>query len=404
MKKYRLEIGEPILVHQGRENETEWGYYQFPHIFYTKSGDVGVRWNERPDDRVKYQRKDFGEAISEDGGLTWRPKRDTDFEIKDCKMNNGCYFMGFVKQGAFEADYIADHTPACPIGKEGGQLHFAEDITEFKEQFEAMEYDPVTDERRIFPVQLNWRHRPLVELKPGKHILPLSYSLWVGNDTGTIRLNGDMYYAAYTHGFDSARESREEAVFPYCHYMSVYILRSRDNGRTWEYVSQVSVNDEVVQFSTRGLEGFCEPMMEQMPDGSVVMLMRSGGRFGHSLPCYLTRSTDGCKTWSKPIPFGRVGVLPHIMTLGCGVTLSVYGRPDLFLRATGDPAGLEWDDPVEIPLCDGEGHKSCYYTRMVPIDDTTVLMVYTDFHYPQRNGDGIGKAVLVRKIKVILED
>ena len=402
--KFHLEVGDPILVHQGGVDETEWGYYQFPHIFYTKDGKIGVRWNERPDDCVKYKKKDCGEAISEDGGQTWRAKLPTDFEIKDYKMNNGCYFMGFVKQGVCEAEYLANYKPVTAIGREGGQLHFAEDIAEYEEQIEAREYDPITNEYRIFPVKVNWPHMPLVERKPGKYLLPISYMFWLGNDTGAICLNDELYYCTYCQGFDSSKESREDAIFPYCQYRSVYIFRSCDNGRTWDYFSQISIDEDVVRASKRGLEGFCEPMMEQMPDGSVVMLMRSGGRFGQSLPCYLTRSTDGCKTWSKPVRFGEVGVLPHIMTLGCGVTLSSYGRPGLFMRATADPAGLEWNDPIEIPLCEGEGHLSCYYTRMIPLDDTTAMMVHTDFHYPQASGEGIGKAVLARKIKVVFDE
>ena len=137
-------------------------------------------------------------------------------------------------------------------------------------------------------------------------------------------------------------------------------------------------------------------MMEVMPDGSVVMLIRTG----NPGPSYITRSTDNCKTWSETVKFDDVGVLPQIMTLGCGVTIASYGRPGLYVRATSDPAGLDWKEPLTLGLTTGQ---SCCYTSMVPLDDYTALLVYTDHTYPNEKGERV-RTVLVRTVTVVVDD
>jgi len=73
-------------------------------------------------------------------------------------------------------------------------------------------------------------------------------------------------------------------------------------------------------------------------------------RTGCNHPSYIARSTDKCRTWSKPQRFDDIGVFPQILPLTCGVTLASYGRPRLKIRATSDPAGMHWEAPVELPL------------------------------------------------------
>jgi hypothetical protein len=138
-----------------------------------------------------------------------------------------------------------------------------------------------------------------------------------------------------------------------------------------------------------------------MPDGSVVMLIRSGS----NNPSYIVRSTDRCRTWTTPVKFDDIGVLPQLCPLACGVTLASYGRPELRIRATADPAGMQWEEPVRVTdlygmKMENPMERSCFYTRLIPIADNAALLAYTDFQYP--NADGIGvKTVLVREIRVV---
>ena len=140
--------------------------------------------------------------------------------------------------------------------------------------------------------------------------------------------------------------------------------------------------------------------MDVMPDGSFVMLLRTGS----TNPSYIVRSTDKCRTWTKPAVFDECGVLPQILSLPCGVTLAAYGRPDMRLRATSDPAGMQWEDPILVDLygmkVEDAFYRSCFYTHFLPVDDNTALWIYTDFQYPNPDGEGV-KTVLVREIKVV---
>ena len=102
---------------------------------------------------------------------------------------------------------------------------------------------------------------------------------------------------------------------------------------------------------------------------------------------YLSRSTDNGKTWSKPLFFDTLGVWPIIQTLKNGVTLVCYGRPGLYLRATADPSGLDWDERITVINPGHNKQVTCAYAEMTALDDTTAYFVYSDFAYP--NADGV---------------
>ena len=128
-------------------------------------------------------------------------------------------------------------------------------------------------------------------------------------------------------------------------------------------------------------------------------------RTGHHMPSYIARSDDGGLTWSKPVKFDRCGVLPQLEHLGCGVTLATYGRPGLYVRATEDPKGMDWEAPIELMpyrepnLPWPHWMDSCCYTRMLPLDDRTVMMAYSDFRVKDEAGVE-RKCIMVRTIHV----
>ncbi|MDD5708024.1 MAG: sialidase family protein, partial [Kiritimatiellae bacterium] len=149
-------------------------------------------------------------------------------------------------------------------------------------------------------------------------------------------------------------------------------------------------------------DGFTEPDYEFMPDGAIICLMRTSDGCGVG-PLLLTRSTDGARTWSKPTRFDAFGKMPQLMTLKDGTTLASYGQsggPGYFVvRATRDRAGLTWGEPTKITYSPrgGDAWDSCGHTEMVPLDDHTALIVYSDFNTP--NDKGVKrKTILVRRI------
>lgn len=118
-------------------------------------------------------------------------------------------------------------------------------------------------------------------------------------------------------------------------------------------------------------------------------------------PVYLTRSTDGGHTGSKPVPFADTGILPRLCKLDCGVTLLCYARPGKFVRASLNDSGTEWTEPLVVmtpgdrsalankPAANPSFHDwdgTCNNPEMVPLDRNSVLFFYSDFYYPDESG------------------
>ena len=355
--------------------------------------------------------KSYGEAVSDDGGKTWRQRRESDLLIAGSPLSNGRAFKGFDRQYSFECDYIKNYTPVAQY--KGRKYYFMEDVKEYDRKVEGVERDVQTGEELLFDVTLKWNNLSLVEHAKDR-LLPTSYILGVcGSAPQILTLSDGLYFATYHWSFDINAKTREDAIrAPYLD-LTVFVFRSTDDARTWECISQIAPDEDIYKNATAGgFEGLDEPQMELMSDGSVVVLMRSGSPCGQNdpnkYPSYIARSTDNCRTWSKPKEFDKLGVLPQIKRLACGAIIASYGRPGLFVRVSGDESGMIWSDPSEIKLATNTRDascydRSCYYTRLLPLDDNSVLLVYSDFNYPENGVGESKKSILVRKLTAIEE-
>lgn len=402
-KNFNIELGELRVVAQSAESNASipWGVYQYPNLCYTKSGSIMANWDMCTDSFTQpIPMEGPSKAVSDDGGVTWRDATSSDIKAYGVRMSNGKYFAGFVGKGLYEVDYLNKYTPAL-TGVTGIKLYYASDIKEVDYSvLRASEYDANTGETTTFDIKVYWPYMPQM-VHYDKFIHPVDRIFSVNCVNDLVAVGDDLYYCTYAIGFDSKTGTCNK----FSGYYSTYVFKSTDCGRTWDYISQVSVTKDT--FSTaEKFEGFNEPMMELMPDGSFVMLLRTGD----NLPCYFVRSTDNCQTWSDPVKFADVGVRPQIMTLGCGVTLSVFGRDGLFIRGTSDPSGLVWEAPLEIELSASPPteRQSCYYTKMLALSPTEVLLIYTDFHYPLQNTDKPRlfprKTILVRTVTIVPQE
>ena len=402
---FHLLISDPIAVAQGKVGDNAWGHTQFPTVFPTVNGKILVSW-EYCDDTIEYK-GDVYSAVSSDGGISWGEPQAED-KILYPKMSNGKCFAGFLKKGAHPVDYFDAYVPAY-TSEACGKRYFAQDIQETQDTtVYGIEADPISGETELFECKVNWPYMPIGVTNSGM-VYPSTMSFSLSQRCGLLMSDEKMYFSLYGHGFNSDASSREEAMLPYMDKYCVYIFESCDCGRTWNYLSQIPTNDEVVNADPHA-EGFCEPMMEKLPDGSISILLRTGS----NNPSYIARSTDGCKTWTKPQIFDSNGVLPQILTLKNGITLASYGRPILKVRATSDPSGIDWEDPIVLPLTEstdprenekpwGKRQQSCFYTGLLALSDNTALLVYSDFHYPNSEGIQV-KSIMVRKITVEFDD
>lgn len=395
---FKLSIGAPIMIaHGATQEELGWGPYQFPNIYRTTKGSLICRWSNHNDKLYGGKRFDIPAcAVSDDNGLTWREKTDEDrlsFTTRS-RMANGKYFAGFKIKESYVLDCIGNYTPLMHT-YENKKLFFADDIKEIDRTFYASEYDPETHEVNTFECKVNWPDE-VVSIYPGDILHPPQREFSLANGLGDLAIGDKLYFCMYARGVNPKTRKMEH----YSEFFSCFVFCSEDNARTWNLLSQIYTTDTVYEEMMRnkgGVNGLSEPKMSLMPDGSVVMLMRTGA----NKPSFLVRSTDQCKTWCDPIKFDEVGVRPFILTLPCGVSLSSYGRDGLYFRATGDPSGLAWEEHIEIPLGDMGRVKSCYYTYILPLDDTHALFVYSDFYYsPTGKECDVGKSVIGRIITV----
>ena len=78
-----------------------------------------------------------------------------------------------------------------------------------------------------------------------------------------LELSDGLYFATYHWSFDIHAEKREDAIRPEFLELSVFVFRSTDGARTWECISQIAPDEDIVR-SGSGFEGLDEPQMDRL--------------------------------------------------------------------------------------------------------------------------------------------
>lgn len=108
-----------------------------------------------------------------------------------------------------------------------------------------------------------------LRLKDGTLVMPASYDIWAERGT-PAKTEGEMDLKAG-------------------------VLISKDGGATWSaHIDLHIFVPKVTPFSTGGV---VEPAIVELENGELYMLLRTGTEF-----LYESRSSDGGKTWSNPVP------------------------------------------------------------------------------------------------------
>ena len=185
------------------------------------------------------------------------------------------------------------------------------------------------------------------------------------------------------------------------------MIRSTDGGGNWEYVSTIASMASLETADEKILDsipqGFAEPSIARLPGGDLVSGIRTGVsafpegpsdsyhdlRYTHlrdggyyttgkdlTQPLYITRSTDGGKTWRKPeVMASARGACPRLLALANGVLALSYGR--IARPSQGDriifsiDGGETWINETEI-----YPGLSTGYTEMVEAAPGRILYVF----------------------------
>jgi hypothetical protein len=139
------------------------------------------------------------------------------------------------------------------------------------------------------------------------------------------------------------------------------LLESKDGGKAWDFVSTIAYRHNAPG------DGFCEPALLRVADGSLLCVLRRGGK----LPLAQCRSLDGGKTWSAPESLPGHGVDPDLCLMSNGVLACTFGRPGLHIMFSLDGCGRRWTD--RTPVGDW---RSSTYMGIVEVAPDQLLLAY----------------------------
>ena len=161
------------------------------------------------------------------------------------------------------------------------------------------------------------------------------------------------------------------------------VVRSSDGGRAWPDTGEVVIAAE------DGIH-FQEPTLTVLDDGQVVALIRT--TVGHA---YLSRSTDGGRTWTAPVPTDMPASSHHALPLSTGEVLVTYGdlsprfseHRETVGRLIRHPADT-WDGYGDVQLYDSgdkdqanpssvEVAPGRFLTLGFDVRDATVIGIFT---------------------------
>lgn len=143
------------------------------------------------------------------------------------------------------------------------------------------------------------------------------------------------------------------------------LVRSQDDGLTWDYVSTIAYAADIPG------EGFCEPVLARVADGSLLVVMRTGGGNERKYPMHQARSLDNGLTWSAPENLGVYSVDPDLCLLGNGLLACSFGRPTMDIMFSPDGSGYGWGQPTTVFT----GSSTCY-SGLREIAPGELLLVY----------------------------
>jgi len=148
---------------------------------------------------------------------------------------------------------------------------------------------------------------------------------------------------------------------------STWVMASSDKGRNWEYQGMVA---QPPYPAGTGREGACEAALEELANGEIVCVMRTGGRSQDSM--LQARSTEKGKTWFEPVLLNTPGgVDPSLLLLENGILVCAFGRPNISLMfSTAGDAG-DWTKPVAFYRGSGD-----HYTWLWPTGRNRFLLMW----------------------------
>ncbi len=379
----QITLGEPVLIDQAPVELREWGPWQFPHLERLPDGRIHLEFHVEADSVTAYGLP-TRHALSGDGGQTWEAVESRDAR-GGLSLPNGDRLLPVQLRSRPRAEVTL---PEPVLVQEDAPSR----ITHI---YRAADLDAELSGWRFLRQrrgEKDWIEETASVRLPGeiRIVREGMYAFWPSFHHGRSQIapDGSIWEAIHTKRIVDGKVQPAN---------NILYLRSVDAGYSWDVLSEILYQpDRKADPYGDQRDGFTEPEFNFMPDGSVLCLIRTHDLLGVG-PLYWCRSLDGGQSWSHPRVLDDRGVWPRMLTLENGITLASYGRPGLFVRATGDPAGLEWEQRVVVVEPAERRQDTCSYSALLALDENTALLAYSDFNYPDAQGQK-RKSILVRTV------
>lgn len=385
-------LGEPLTVVLAPAEVRGWGPYQFPGLARLSDGRIQVSFHVEADSATAYGLPP-ARALSTDEGRTWTllPREQAaggttlSWATPPLRLPNGDLLWVRQLRSRLVTELNLPDRPLATFPSYG--------VTHAYYRVEDLSWECSAGWRlcRLRAGQASAQEEQAVVRLPGEVrcvtegllTFPWFHEMFMAPD-------GAVWAVNYDHRIADGKLQDK---------ICAKILRSTDGGLSFDLWSEIPYTpDPAADSKADRRDGFTEPTVCFMPDGSVLCLLRTTDGNGVG-PMYWARSTDNGRTWTKPAVFDDLGVWPQMLTLKNGVTLVVYGRPGLYVRATADPAGLRWDARVAVVAPGPIGTDTCSYAALLPLTADTALIAYSDFNLSGPDGTP-RKGIRVRTITV----
>ncbi len=424
----KITLGEEKIVAIGpRYEDSYWGQWQFPKLMEGKDGQIVMTFHNGDDVWEELGTADVW-ATSDDRGESWNIVKDHSAIVKGVQLPNGDFLrhdgrvsvaldLDMLQAPMQTGNYTIPSDDLHAKSNDMGRLplprgHF-HDI--WKQRWSVYHMDELPDglfehlkdwpmlrtpsgetEEQAEWASLDWENRGLLMMFPtSRNVAIPAMPQFIGKLK--VGLDGKLWAATYNKGLNP----KNGAFSP---YSSTFVLCSEDDGHSWKlqgYLPYIPDNDEYEYAFMAG--GWDEPDLAFAPDGSMIMILRIVDVYHGDkewAPSYITRSTDQGKTWSKPVRFDDIGVMPRTCQVGDAI-LAIYGRPGIYVRGTTDPAGMAWEAPVEV-MTNGDRSVlmnerpervnfhmwagSCCNCDIHALDENHAIIAYSDFYHLCEDG------------------